>query len=102
MTLQERLVSEAVAKYAQDTSPKAHNLLSAEDLETLILHTIEQTIKEERERVNKILAGHGKGCDPRYHAECIEMIHEDVNKPTDTQYALRGIYQSELDQPNSN
>jgi flagellar biosynthesis/type III secretory pathway protein FliH len=43
--------------------------------------------EEERERVNKILAGHGKGCDPRYHAECIEMIYEEVN-------------QSELDQPN--
>jgi hypothetical protein len=96
MTLQERLVSEAREKYAQDTSPKAHNLLSAEDLEILILYTIEQTIKE----VVEVVQTHKEGDESRNECDadglycrsgCVHDAVKRIQNFTDTQHALRGI-----------
>jgi len=61
-TLLQKCQREAREKYAQDTSPKAHNLLSAEDLDNLIANTLKQAAEEyEREKIESYAQGWNEG-----------------------------------------
>jgi hypothetical protein len=83
MTLQERLKSEAIEKYGE--SDFAWN-----DLETLILHTIEETIKEGC----AVVEGMRKpiSVDDLEVNDIHEIYKDGFNAAlTDTQHALRGI-----------
>lgn len=92
-TLQERLMSEAekiiadkISECDGGWSPRFEPVL--EDLDQIILHTVEQTIKEERKRIKKDLkdawAPDSWGIDYIYKERFLQAL-------TDTQHALRGI-----------
>lgn len=87
MTLQERLINEAREKHKRAMFDYRNECGCGEIqltkvLDQIILHTIEQTIKEERERIVEWLKYEG------YDYEDNQALYKTL---TDTQHALRGI-----------
>ena len=91
-TLQERLVSEARAKYVR-YSPEIGDYIDsfdAKDLDQIILHTIEQTIKEGCEVIEGMKKDEVKWQKAKYDVKSVEAVCYNRGV-TDTQHALRGI-----------
>lgn len=105
MTLQERLVSEAREQYQQGVARAlTTETYSIEQcLQEIILHTIEQTIKEGeknmsgaidliRDRINYNKPGIGRYPQVDKEVETLIWCQFQIEKAlTDTQHALRGI-----------
>ena len=80
----QQMQERARKKWADDPCTKGgtYHPMHPECLDTLIKQALLTAEKRERERCLAEVRKHGKGCDSKYHSECIEMIVEAITNLT--------------------